>query len=1831
MLKFFRGRKAKFMAAFFAVNFLAEIIFPTTAWALTGGPSQPETQGFAPIGTSDMVDVFSGDFSYNIPLMDVGGYPINIAYSSGRSMDEEASWTGLGWNVNVGSITRNMRGVPDDFDGDKVTRNFNMKPQEQFGVSLGSSLELFGVDLPKMLNVGFSLGLSYNNYNGVGFDMGLSPSVSSGAIAKTELTASLGLSASSGGGVGVSPSVSFESKMLDKKKRDVQLNGNIGLSVSSREGLKELSYGLSASYAQTKRVRGQKNEDGSAKTVDKGFNPNGGGSIDFSVPTYVPKQDMHLNNFSGTIAMKVSGEIFGVSPDLNLTGYYSRQVLFDKTKETQAFGYLYSQHGGERAMHDFNRENDGAFTEKTPNLPVTNYTYDIYSVAGQGVGGTYRAFRNDVGIVHDVESGVFSNADLSIQVGLEWGAGNGVKLGGNPSVSINTAKSGLWTKGNDTRKVLGFRNSIPNSLDEVVYFKQAGEMSAEQDFSVFEHLGAFDPIRTEIDNRFLGGYSLKQFVKNGQNTSIDPNLLYRKKRKNRNQMMRSITADEAQHDALIRNIESYDSFTLSNEGQYVPNTSKNRTRTQGFYQKHHTSEISIVRSDGVRYVYGIPAYNTVQKEQTFAVSQQGNTATGLVDYSSTEASTGNESGSDHYFDQTITPAYAHSYLLTAVVSPDYVDVTGDGPTDDDLGTYTRFNYDRKVENYKWRTPYNKANYNEGLKSQTVDNPKTSDDQANYTYGEKEVWYIHSIVTKNYVAEFVLSDRQDGLGVAGEQGGNTSNGAAKLQKLDEIRLYSKAEKIKLGNAATPIKAVHFEYDYSLCTGIDNNSKSQLLSPNETANQGGKLTLKKLWFTYEGSNKAILNSYKFNYSSFNPKYDIKGYDRWGNYKPNEATGSLSPNAPLSTSEFPYTSQDKVVQDRQAGAWELTEIKLPSGGKIKVDYESDDYAYVQDKRAMEMFLIEGAGSSVSPTQLNNNQLFTGNVLNHFENQYLYFKLQEPIDGNLNNANAYVKNRYLKDIEQLYFRFLMDLKGDGSSHEFVSGYVELDETADYAGVVQTASTIVNSKYTYGYVKIKRVKLEGTSFTETDCHPISKAGWQFTRIHLPRVAYGQPDPDNNGFVQMLEAMGSTLQQIVQFIEGFNRDLMNRGFSKKFVSNKSWIRLQQPTYNKLGGGSRVKKIAMSDEWGDLVNGQQSFEYGQVYDYTKKEMVDGQEITISSGVAVWEPGLGADENSHKLPIFVDETKLLAPDTRSYTEEPIGESFFPSASVGYSVVTVKDLPREGVKRNATGKVVHRFVTAREFPTITRRTEVKPLHQKPNKILKFLNLRNADFMTASQGFVVELNDMHGKQLGQEVYPEGSDQPISFTRYIYKTKAPLMQGVRNELVNNADVAFRYVDGGSIIKADQQIGVDYDIISDMRESNTYSFSPGLNGNLDAFLAAIFPVAIPSVFPTLNEERTKFSSSVITKVINRYALVDEVIANDLGSTVATKNLLYDGETGEVLLTQTINQYEDPIYSFTYPAHWSYDRMGMAFRNEGFRVNEDVSLSGMSSDLAKNFVLGDELLLYKQDGSDAKIVWVTAVNSSGISVVARDNSTPSGNWSMVITRSGRRNLQSTPVGSVVTLKNPLKDMGNGLKKLSFDQVLNAGATEFTDKWKSNCNCGVNPAENNKFLLGAAGSWRPKKSWVYLTDRVQSRQNNNTNTRRDGVFKKYSPFWLPSTTSQSEWSASNTGWQFTTEVSFFNMHGLELENRDALNRYSAALYGYYFSLPTAVANNSRISDVAFDSFEDYLAKDCDDDHFSFRKNKTWRSDSESHSGKYSLHVPAGSEATLRKVISPCTNGN
>ena len=114
--------------------------------------------------------------------------------------------------------------------------------------------------------------------------------------------------------------------------------------------------------------------------------------------------------------------------------------------------------------------------------------------------------------------------------------------------------------------------------------------------------------------------------------------------------------------------------------------------------------------------------------------------------------------------------------------------------------------------------------------------------------------------------------------------------------------------------------------------------------------------KIYFKYGNSQKSMLSPYQFEYdlgdTVKNPRYNVAEKDRWGNYKPNN---SSQPNY-----EYPFVNQEDANNDKYAAAWSLQRITLPSGGVIEVNYEADDYAYVQDKKVMEMFKVQGVGNT-------------------------------------------------------------------------------------------------------------------------------------------------------------------------------------------------------------------------------------------------------------------------------------------------------------------------------------------------------------------------------------------------------------------------------------------------------------------------------------------------------------------------------------------------------------------------------------------------------------------------------------------------------------------------------------------------------------------------------------------------------------------------------------------------------------------------------------------------------------------------------------------------------
>ncbi|OEK08048.1 hypothetical protein A8C32_16470 [Flavivirga aquatica] len=1811
---------SKVIACYLAIQLVLTTVQPSNLFALTGGPSQPEFNSFTPIGTSDMVNLSTGDFNYNIPIMDVGGYPLNLAYDSGITMDQEASWVGLGWNLNIGQIARSVRGIPDDFKGDKMIYEKDLKDNLTIGVMGQLNLALIGKDTPKgeasggggddklkiKPSIGIGSSVEYNNYTGIKSSFSLGANVQMGEHVKVGVN----LTSTNTEGVSISPSISYGNKLKDIDGFSRQLSTSVGVSYNTRQGLSAVS--LSSSLRHSK-----KNTAKTANTKKEENRSNGGVGtyISFASPTYTPTKRAAMTNKSFKFSAAFGVEIYTLEPQLQLTGYGTKQAITEPLQIHKSYGYNNTHLATLLDIIDFNREKERSVSMNTNILPITNYTYDLYAIQGQGIGGQFRPYRSQVGYVFDkqiVDNGTGGS------LGLEFGPGN--LIHGGIDVKINTSHSstGAWHS-NNIAKQLNFEEALTNNnIDyEPVYYKAIGELNVDEESLGFLNnqlagerpislgLGGSSYNRSTVPNRY--------FSKGLSDTSTPAqsfinNKIKRNHRESRNQAIQQISVKEAKYDPFV--------VYRGEEPQLQGNANVKRPID------HHIAGIKVTQPQGGTYIYGQAVYNLKKVEATVDVSGIGNISN--EDYENGLITCNNRNGksnsrSDKYIDRVTTPSYAHSYLLTGVVSSDYEDLTEDGLTDDDLGAYTKFSYTKATpENapYKWRVPYgnNKLTYNRGF------NALEGDQKGNYIYGEKELVYIEKIETKTHVAFFELEDREDGRGAVSENLGKNQSTAGVTKYIKSITLYSKPEYEADPSTAVPIKKAHFIYDYSLCPGVRNNLKG-----------GGKLTLKKVFFTYANSEMGRYTPYEFNYEGANPSYNIKSYDIWGNYKPftTEANPNYSVTGSLTAPEFPYVSQrDREAQDLNASSWTLTSINLPSGGKIEMDYESDSYGYVQDKKAMRLFNVVGVGNESDVNVSSNLENAIGNDRLYSRSgdaKYLIIELDEQ-DKNQDITPENFQKKYIGEYieKSIQFKFLLNMTDDVNESDYVSGYLEIDKNRS-----------IYTSNNYAAIPMAFRDIEGIK----DVNPISRSGWYFGRRYMNRIVFGGEEKTGD-IISIAKDLVGSMANVIDLFRGPNKTLRAKKIASKFVPHKSWIRLLNPGLEKLGGGIRVKTLRMHDNWEQMTghdsDNNYKQHYGQHYSYNLKDGV------TTSGVATFEPN-ASKENPLVQPVHDEGERLLAPSEENYVESPIGESFFPSSVVTYSRVTVKSITDQAlyedpnssktIRNHASGSVVNTFYTSRDFPTITDNTKIYKRYKRANALGNFLKIKVREHLAASQGFVVVTNNMNGKLKTQEVYPEyrgdfkdiDKHEPISMVKYNYNVDEIDAKKLNNvlETVNSQ---------GEISK--RLIGVDYDVVNDFKEYNSSVLTVGNNGNIASFLALVAPVFIPSLFFEASSTENILRIATTTKVIHKRGVLKEKVAYDLGARVSTENLAWDAKTGQVLLTKTANEYDNSYYNFTYPAHWYYKGMGQATKNlgiEGYLEPRDdneffsVKAKGDSNFLTGDlpFYPGDMLHTYygeavkneEKDETKYETLWVVEIEGDKVKLMDKGGNIinhecspfiKGGLVEFKIIRSGYKNTQTASMASVTSQTNPMIDTNNDgkLDKLSNPNsgVVNASAIRYRQYWKPQDQLGLprlslNVEEEfikesefkepnvdvatygfNPYLYNVLGEWRAVDSYAFLTGRTSAVVNkgDTPNLEKDGYFPKFYPFYK---LNGNEWELFKIfNWRKASTVTQYSPYGAELENKDALGRYSSALYGYAYTLPTAVASNSEYKETAFEGFED-----------------------------------------------------
>jgi len=1694
-LSFFR-KYGKGLALTLVLSFGLQIFWPTQSFALTGGPSQPEVESFEPIGTTQMVDLATGDFNYNIPLMTVpgpnGGYPINLAYHAGVGMEQQASWCGLGWNINPGAITRAMRGIPDDFNGDLVEKEFYIKPDVTIGIdrsptSSPKNSEIFGFEFMS----GNKFSFFWNNYRGVGLKtklLRLPKSQRHGTMQDPSESRSIlgtwNLSLNSQTGLGISANLSF-AETMSKNKRQYTANA----SWQSKTG--QVTVGLNKDLKKWNSSRHNRNAAL-------------GAGVNFAHSTYVPDNSNARSGFNLGLKWATGGIACNggfVPPDVSFIADINVNTVpgRERKKAVSAYGYLHSQDAGKSEnpealgyMMDFNREKDVPVSRKQPNLYLPISTHDVYQIQGQGVGGAFRPFRNDLATYKDYSS---TGRNVGIGAGIQFaptssittdtiilignpifddhvGAFTGINpikfpcanpgtdwfLGADVDLAYSEHYSGDWKKGKDAFDDLQFGDfDFDNPLAESHYLKSNGELVAKSP-SFMDGVGGTAPVSHNLKTTFnINGFDAKledSYKTSLGNTATTP-ISFNTERNYESQHIEYRTKDqiENQGNGTAQVAHIYSQFVDPDNTPRVttaPVNSHIDPNAKSLGEEDHIQELSVLGTDGSRYEYGIPAYNEEHMDFAFSVDLADDPTLAssinsyknpaLIEYAGDDnTKVRNSKGFESFYSKTNLPEYAHSYMLTGVYSHDYVDLTGNGPSDDDMGYFTKFNY-VEVADYEWRFPFekNKATYSPGAYS------NSQDDKGSFSYGKKNLYYVHSIETKTHVAIFEMGERADGHGVSGI---HNSDGVSpkKMKYLKSITLYSKNDPGYPDLAVCePIKKVVLNYDYSLCKNIPNNDG--LTDSHIGTNQGGKLTLKEIYFTYLSNEKGRLSPYKFTYDNGvgdNPDYDPRHYDRWGNYQPENI---YAHHTNVDNNENPYTFQGAYGdRDAHAAAWCLKNIQLPSGGDMSIEYEADDYGFVQDRKAMQMVEILATSKSdevlsetdiLSPTIIGSTSAGTDKYRkNKLNKKYtrLYFEMNSATDDPqdyIDGLSGFKRNVRFKAWERLKRK---PAPSSEYAYDYVNGYCDIQNTA-----VRVAA---GSKYAYLEVKLDAYGPDDAF----PVHPFKKAGWQYIKHSRPDLSQGSDDSEDFGIVSSAFFAFNAIKEAVGLIGYYNKAAAFKYCSElQTVSSKlpngpdknkpSFIRLNNPNGTKFGGGSRVKSVKLSDNWNTVESQANSAEYGQEYVYKEAGS------NASSGVADYEPLVGGEENPFKQPVWYDgNDKLISfREEDTYLEEPFGESYFPGARVTYSRVEVRSLTNANVIEAHDGVVVNKFFTCKDFPTLVAQGELNRANFNLPTIIPFIGGVDIAMNAYSQGYAIEVNDMSGRGKSVETYKyqqpisdpdfpgkfigaEFTEQPVSKTEYIYHTNPNNGKQLSN-LVRVMTAAG--------VEDDALLGVNYDYIMDERQHSTASITAGLQANISGKLS----IALPTALPFTSIENSKFKSIGSTKVIYRNAVLKKVRNFTDGATIETENLVFDAQTGSPILTSVTNEYKDPIFTRGYPAHWYYEGMKGAWQNqnavfaiESYSATDGFSLHGTTLKPSEIFAPGDELAFKRLDGKWYHY-YVTEVNDLGCMFSDETGAIPnlidvanaSGNVKTParIVKSGYRNHLGLNAGTVVSLSRDL---------------------------------------------------------------------------------------------------------------------------------------------------------------------------------------------------------------------
>ena len=931
-------RVLRIFSIFSMLVFLNQLVFPTVSYALTSGPNQPEYTSYEDAGSSDMVNLLTGDFNFTMPILTVpngtdAGFTIPLSYHAGIGPDQEASWVGLGWNINVGSITRGVNGFPDDASGESQVvsvkdltgrRGWNAN---FLGTSMGwdSQVGHYGV-----LNLGFKVGYEEQGVSSVGL---------------------AGLYVSDGG-------TSFDAKEFAITVVTVVIT--------------ILTYGAATTATQ---VWTQAAMDVASQIASDAVTPDhipSAGAAGYWKYNRDKDSKLFYTNYWIWLDQTRVEDMYGT-------------LFLDKASQLSSSESDYVQepfhlklganiNGVAQTIKRFPRStfavNKGAASDITIDLSGDDYinnsspallAYDNFQVNGPGISGSIKPYRLETGTVSVPREMTESHQRLNLVPYLDYGTnkvpfmyegavgnryyhhnGGATATSINPYYGVSVSKQStangdvLQYDLNDvtfdserTRTDVSGTKKIPQgrSVEWMTNIEIKNTSGAFTNNTFLDYATGNE--RTSFRSNFDFGGRTTLFGSEYNSSTRDITLPASSPVAAGSVVDLIFVMEDAEPNSPVYNrfysfanvtVASTTSTTIRLSSAVdlpsapwvvkrveitVKNSPKPDTMIGGF---------AITGENGMTYHYAIPVY----------------------DYDFFSKTTERSDPENKYSTVQRTGQFANTWLLTAITGPDFVDRggannMGNGTVDmNDWGYWVKFNYGNYMADYQWRIPF------EGERA-------TSDDAfTTYAKGATELYYLNSVETRTHVAVFVKDSRRD----------NRDANQKSSLRLGEIDLLTRDAYTALtdpegsyglrdcsgvhdvvyqyngvngssvsGPARTYIEGnalrrVIFNTDYQLCPGVSNSDFGY-----------GKLTLQSI-SVLGRNNVKLFPDYKFTYGN-NPSYSPDSWDGWGMY----SSGGLVAG---------YTHKASTLQS-DATAWSLTSIKSPMGSVVEVAYERDDYSSI------------------------------------------------------------------------------------------------------------------------------------------------------------------------------------------------------------------------------------------------------------------------------------------------------------------------------------------------------------------------------------------------------------------------------------------------------------------------------------------------------------------------------------------------------------------------------------------------------------------------------------------------------------------------------------------------------------------------------------------------------------------------------------------------------------------------------------------------------------------------------------------------------------------------